>query len=212
MRVRLLRPVGPIRRPVSVAPIAPAILILVTLASAALTGCSVDYEPGTRDTSGDEEEPNELVMRTVTLRTVTGNGVSLMIAADTSRTNRDEMRQVLDRAYFLEYAPDGTPRTEGIADRVTLDLDTENAELDGNVQVYSTEEDASVSAQYLYWNNADRVLESRVDEAIAVERGDGTEMEGQGFRADATTRRLVFTRGVAGVLVLEDDEAENDEP
>lgn len=117
----------------------------------------------------------------------------------------DEGYQEFGGLEFREFGPDGELRLEGRAEAGTLFFDTENVELRGEVRFYSQVEEAELQSEFLYWNEAERVLSGADEDVVTLDRDDGSQLRGHGLRLDGRRNSLEFTQGVEGVFSNEDD-------
>ena len=99
----------------------------------------------------------------------------------------------------------------GWADRVTYFTNTEDAEMEGNLAFHSKREEGSVSGEYLYWENETKILKSKTEYTVELEKDSGSNITGTGFEADFTTEHIIFTGKTEGIWVdEEEDSAESD--
>lgn len=99
---------------------------------------------------------------------------------------------------FFEYET-GTEKliAKGSADFGIFYMNTESAELSGNVQYSNSKEDIVVQTGYLYWDGQERTLHSRLDILTTIRQKKST-LAGAGFHADAKTRSFWFDDYVSG--------------
>ncbi|HON88589.1 MAG TPA: LPS export ABC transporter periplasmic protein LptC [Spirochaetia bacterium] len=111
---------------------------------------------------------------------------------------------------FYEYES-GTEKliAKGSADFGIFYLNTESAELSGNVRYSNSKEDISVETGYLYWDGQERTLQSRLDILTTLRQKKST-LAGAGFHADAKTRSFWFDDYVSGSYT--GDSTESTEP
>jgi LPS export ABC transporter protein LptC len=173
----------------------------------AVSACSLDY-----DQVRVAEEISADVPETIIFdfeHTVVRNGRrAFSIRAEASRSFPDQEQQLLEGIYFAEFDKNEDIVTEGIADRATLYTDTENVEIYEGIEFYTRREEAGLTAEYLFWNDEQRLLTSNPDDSVTLQRDDGSEVEGRGFRADMKYKTMSFERDVQGVYVSEDDDEE----
>lgn len=106
---------------------------------------------------------------------------------------------------FDKNSPDGID-ARGRGEKASIELDTRNITLEGNVAVEVRSEDMVMETEYLRWEDRKKVLSAGEDMEVVVSRSDGTEFSGVGFTADARNRTYSFSNGVGGKYVHEDDE------
>jgi LPS export ABC transporter protein LptC len=154
-----------------------------------------------------EEIPDSVIVDFVHTSVRDGKPVFRLEAGRAEVYNKREETRLFN-VYFQEYARDGAVATEGWAEKTIFFTDTENAEMAGDLLVYSSSEEAFVGSDYLYWDDSARTLTSRRDSAVTIEKDDGTTLRGLGFRADMATRSVEFSGSVSGTYVSEDDSEE----
>lgn len=186
----------------------PRISICIGLAAAsvlAFGACSLDYDQ-VRVAEEISEDVPETIIYDFTHTVVRNGRRAFSIRADASQSFPDRNEQLMDGIYFVEFDTDEEVVTEGVADRAVLYTETENVEIYGSIEFYTKREESGLSADYLYWNNEDRVLTSDPDAPVTLERDDGSQVEGVGFRADMKYKTMSFDRDVSGVYVTEDED------
>jgi LPS export ABC transporter protein LptC len=181
-----------------------AVLILaVTL----LVSCRLDYGQQQLVDELDEDVP-ETVLTEVRHTVVRDGSPRFRILADRAETFTERKRQYLHEVEFSELSPDGTLVTSGTADYAEYQMDTEDVELTGNLRFFSEEEQAWLTAEYLYWDSDSRRLTSQSSRPVTVNRTDGTRITGRGFVAEMSRSSIYFQGGVSGMIVEENEESE----
>jgi LPS export ABC transporter protein LptC len=165
-----------------------------------LGSCSLDYGESQLADEISEDIPDSILTE-VSHTVVRDNVVRFRITADRAETFADENRQYLTNVGFTEYGPDGAVRTDGTAESANFQTDTEDVELTGSLEFYSHADDAWLQADFLYWDSDERSLTSRPEDPVALEKGDGTSVVGQGFTAELDQSLIIFSGGVNGTIV-----------
>jgi LPS export ABC transporter protein LptC len=171
---------------------------------ALLGACSLEYQQELP--SEISEDTPDTILFDVTHTVVRDGSPRFVVTAERAEAFSQKKRQYLTSVRFRELRSDGTLLTEGTAAYAEYQTDTEDFELSGDLRFYSAEEDAWLSAQYLYWDSDARTLTSDPAEAVVVERGDGTRIRGRGFAAEMGRSIIRFEDGVSGTLVEEDND------
>ena len=177
-----------------------AILVLTVVA---LTGaCSFDYEQATvADELSEEVASSTLIDFS---QTVVRDGRPIMVLeAEDARTFEESQTVVLTGAHFRELDQEGAVLVEGWAERAVYHTDTENAEIQGRVILYSAKEETTLTATDLSWDKEGRVLRSTETGVVTLERDDGSEISGRGFEANFRHREIRFGSDVRGVVTDE---------
>ncbi len=176
----------------------PVLLVAVLVAA-----CSLEYDQTRLATEISEDTPDSILYNVI--HTVVRDGrPRFIVRSERVETYGKRRRQYLHRVEFEEVDREGATVTFGVADFAEYRTDTEDFELSGNLRFYSAEEDAWLTAEYLFWENEGRMLTSRPEETVVLERGDGAEIRGRGFVAEMARSMLRFEDGVSGTLVEED--------
>jgi LPS export ABC transporter protein LptC len=178
--------------------LAPALVFLVL-------SCTLDYNEENLASELSEDTP-DTVLYDVTHTIVSDSTPRFVVRAERAETFGDRSRQYLDGIAFTELAADGSVITEGSADYAEYQTDTENIEITGSVRFYSSEQDAFLSAQVLFWNSDERRLTSEPEEPVFLRRGDGTSVRGRGFVAEMGRSIIRFEDGVSGTIIEQTDE------
>jgi LPS export ABC transporter protein LptC len=169
-----------------------------------LASCSLDYE-APLPTEISEDIPDTILFD-VAHTVVRDGNPRFVVRAERAETFGRRKRQYLSDVVFQELAADGSVVTDGVARYAEYQTDTEDFELTGDLRFYSAEEDAVLTAEYLYWDSDRRVLTSEPADAVVLERGDGTVIRGRGFVAEMGRSIIRFEDGVSGTLVEDDAE------
>ena len=180
----------------------PAVLV----AALFLSACSLEYDQ-TQLASEISEDTPDTVLFGVTHTIVRDGSPRFVVEAERVETFSQRDRQYMQEVRFQELAADGSVRTDGTAASAEYQTDTEDFELTGNLRFYSAEEEAWLTADYLYWDSDQRLLTSEPAEPVVLERADGTRIRGRGFVAEMGRSIIRFEDGVSGTLV-EDEEQE----
>jgi LPS export ABC transporter protein LptC len=174
-----------------------------------LTGCSFNYEEGKIAEDLSETVPETVLMNFVQVRTVEGKP-DYRVYGTKAEAYGKKKETVITDVVFQDFDRDGTVETEGIADRITYYSESENAELSGNLQFYNTNEEVEIRAEYLFWNEAEETLTTEEREPVTLVKTNGTVVTGTGFSARGASKTIVFTGGVEGTWV--EDEEDEQEP
>lgn len=112
---------------------------------------------------------------------------------------------ILEKVVFREYNLQNIIVTEGTAERGLIHTDTDDAELTGSLIIYSTENKAEITADYLYWNNTDKTLRGSDNGSVKLQKDSGTRISGTGFTGDLKTKIFTFEKNVKGNYLYEED-------
>ncbi|MFP4375618.1 MAG: LPS export ABC transporter periplasmic protein LptC [Spirochaetales bacterium] len=167
-----------------------------------ILGCSIDYETGRLSSELSEDTPDTVLYNLEQRIIRDGYERFRIVAARVETFSGRQVRQLYEVS-FVEFDSEGNTLTEGTADYGELETDTENFVMNGSLRFYSAAEDAWLTAERLAWDAESRLLQSEAEELVSIDRGDGTFVQGRGFRADMARNRLEFDRGVSGTIPLE---------
>ncbi|MFW5688514.1 MAG: LPS export ABC transporter periplasmic protein LptC [Spirochaetota bacterium] len=187
---------------------APTIL-LAALITLGFASCSIDYGDSQLASEISEDTPDSILFE-VRNTVVRDSRPRFIVVADRAETFGDRKRQYLYGVDFQELDAEGGTITEGTAAYAEYQTDTEDIELSGDLRFYSAEEDAWVTAEYLYWDSDQRALTSEPEEPVVIRRGDGTVVRGRGFVAEMGRSTIRFDDGVSGTMI-EDEQSEQSE-
>ncbi len=173
-----------------------------------LIGCSLDYREGEEGTKLAESVP-DLVFRNFVHTSVNGEKILFQLEAERAEMFNQKQITVLTKARFIEYDDAGAVALEGRAGSAVYHTDTENADLTGGVSGYSVSDKVSFSAAALYWQKDDRLLKSRGNEIVRIEKDDGSYIEGAFFTVDVARKSLTFNAAVRGRYRYDENKANN---
>ena len=176
-----------------------ALLVQILL----VAGCSLDYQQSTLTGEISDDIP-DTVFISITHTIVRDGTIRFLVRADRAESYEEKKRQYLYGVEFTEFVGDGAIVTRGTADYADYRIDTEDVELTGNLSFYSTEREAWLSTDYLYWDSEERRLTSRPENPVFVRQSDGTTVQGRGFTAEMGRSLIIFERGVSGTFVKEE--------
>jgi len=175
-------------------------VLSLAIASAALSGCSLDYGTAMADDLA-EDVPDTIVFGFS--HTVVENGSPrFRLEAERGESYQAQKKMKLTGVRFTEYiAGKREVATEGNADLAVFYTDTESAELSGSVRFHSSHDGITVESGYLEWDGEARVLKSRAETVTSLTDDDGTSLSGAGFSADAAHRSFSFDNRADGRFV-----------
>jgi LPS export ABC transporter protein LptC len=167
-------------------------------------GCSLSYEEA-RVAERIAPEIPDTVMIGFTHTVVAEGSVWVRLSAQRAEGYDQSKKIVLAGVRFQEFDRQGRLATEAAADRAVYHSDSEDAEVTGNILIRAPEEKASLTAASLVWIKEGRRLSSGAGQSVRLAKEDGSFLEGRGFQADFSRRRLEFTEGASGSYVEGED-------
>jgi len=178
-----------------------AILLVLVLASA----CSFNYEGA--NASAGAELP-DAVFHDFDHNVYMAGMKVLSLHAGLAESYDKDGRMVLHDVDFSSYSRgSGALAAEGHAESAVFHSETQDAEFSGSITIHSTQEDASLKAEYLEWKGSEKTLSGGIDRSVTVTRGDGSWLRGAGFVADSRRRSFSFRESVEGAFVSPEGES-----
>ena len=175
-----------------------------------LMGCSIDYDEAMIADDLAEDIPDTILYDFTQVEVKEGKPL-YRIQAEKAESFEKQYISNLTSVQFQEFDEEREIITMGWADRVTYFTNTEDAEMEGNLTFHSKREEGSVSGEYLYWENETKILKSKTEYTVELEKDSGSNITGTGFEADFTTEHIIFTGKTEGIWVdEEEDSAESD--
>ena len=171
------------------------------------TGCKLDYKDADLAEDMDEKIPNS-VLEDFSQVVIREGKVSYVFSADQAKLFDSTKLTYFDNIGFVEYKADGSTGTEGAAERAIHDSKTDNIIFDGRIILNATAQDFVVKADYLEWNNGEKILKSLDDTEVSIEQGDGSMVKGRGFVADAQGKSFTFLEEASGRYYEDDEETD----
>jgi LPS export ABC transporter protein LptC len=178
--------------------------LLLAAAVLLIGSCSFDYDEVRVAEDLSEHIPNSIVRNYVYVD-VKPHSSSLRIYAGEARMYHANRRTELWNVFFQEIDPEDKVITEGEADRAVIDTRSDNVELFGAIRCASADQEAEISADYLFWNNETRLLEGKEEGEVLIEKADGTRIRGRGFSIDTAARSMEFRSPVEGTYVYTEE-------
>jgi LPS export ABC transporter protein LptC len=181
-------------------------LLLVLIMCA---GCSFDYDEAKIAEDLSETVPETVLLDFIQVRMYKGQP-EYRVYGKKAETYGKKKETILEDVLFHEFDDAGSVVTEGKADLVTHFSETDNAQMEGNLDFYSKDEEAGITADYLFWDDEKSTLQGKDEETITLRKDDGSELSGRGFIADISEKQVEFTSSVSGIWV-DEDEDDNEE-
>lgn len=182
----------------------PTVFCLLVL----LAGCSFDY--GT--VSPDSENRPDLVMNQVEYVRVQDGDPIVRFTAETAERYDKRQTMELKNFSFEQFGSHGAEiNAAGRVGNAHVELDSGNIQFDGGINIVVESEDITIETQSLSWQDKERFLTAREMERVEIHRSDGTSFSGQGFSADIRSKTWVFSGGIQGTYVHEDEEEADEE-
>jgi len=173
-------------------------------------GCEVRYEDAAILEELTETTP-ELEIAEPQYTFIRNSARIIRLSAESAELFAARNEQHFTNLAFIEVQrADNETLNSGSADSATYFVNSGNFELRGNVQFRSVEQNATVSAEYLLWDNEAERLTGRARDFVTVTRPSGTIMRGRNLVADLANRTIEF-EDAAGTIIPEQDEQGDEE-
>ena len=182
-------------------------VLLIALTAAVICGCTFDYEEA-RIAEDLEEAVPETILEDFTQVRIYDGIPEYRVYGDKAETFSKRNETIIEGVLFQEFDSEGELVTEGSADRIVFNSETEDAELSGNLEFFNSSEEAGVNADYLTWKNADKLLTGNDDDYTSLVKKDGSTIRGKGFSADLASKNISFRSDISGTWVDEEEEDE----
>jgi LPS export ABC transporter protein LptC len=184
----------------------PSLGILAAVLAVFLSwNCSFDYGFATETV----EQPDILMYDAEYVRVRGGDPVVRVEASRVERYDETQMME-LNSFSFEQFEDHGaTVNAEGDAGFATVEMNSGNVRLGGRVKLAVESEDLTIETDRLEWQDKERFLSGEENGPVDIYSSDGTSFKGWGFQADIRSKSWVFSGGVEGVYVHEDDDDGN---
>jgi LPS export ABC transporter protein LptC len=177
-------------------------LTAAAVAATAFFGCSLDYRGAGYDEKLAETTP-DTVLYDFSTTSMHGKVPYIQVTAAKAETFEKKNLTILDGLRFTQFDSNGDVAASGSADHADYHTDSQDADLSGNIDVYSSQEHARITADWLSWDDDAKTLTGRADGTVAVKKDSGSSISGQGFEAELKTRTIKFSGGVRGSWVAD---------
>jgi len=166
-------------------------------------GCSLDYSDSDIVESLSEEIPNTIIYKYETVEIQNGSPI-LQILADKAEVYDSKEKTYLTNVDFYNYK-DGDVNNYGSSDFAILNMKSGDAELTGLIEIESVEDETSLKAKSLYWNDEDKMLTSNREDSVTVKDEDGSILSGSGFSADIKRKTILFEGKTEGEYITDEN-------
>lgn len=152
------------------------------------------------------EEVPDVVLYGLEQTRVEDGRANYTVFAEKASSYGEKKELLLENVIFREYDREGKTVTEGSVRRLLLFNETEDAELQGAVDFYSSREEAALRGDHFMWDNTNKILTAPGDTEVELIREDGSTVKGSGFEADFSSLTVRFSRRVSGKFVDEEED------
>ncbi len=179
-------------------------LFLISVSIVTLFSCSMDYGDIQNDNTIGDNIPDSIIKDFLYTSVDNGNTV-FRIYAEISENYSQKKETQLKKVVFQELNPKNEIITEGTAEKGIIYTESNDTELSGSITIYSAENKAEITSDYMYWKDSEKILSGSINGKVTVIKDSGTEISGQGFKGDLKTKTFSFDKAVRGVYHNEDN-------
>jgi len=133
--------------------------------------------------------------------TVSSTGRLEVSAGRVEHFGKSDFTVFMDTA-MVEFNSSMEKTLEGSAQRIEL-AGNQNGSARGGIIIQDYTGDNRLEAEYLEWDNKERMLSGEGE--VRIESGDGITITGEGFTADTARETYRFSKGVKGTLEINDE-------
>jgi LPS export ABC transporter protein LptC len=185
----------------------PAAVLYVLFPLFFFGACSFDYSAMGNE---DQGQP-DVVMDDVEYVRVRNGDPLVRFRAEHAERYENRKTMELRNFSFEQFGGHGEEiNAEGRAGAASVELESGNIRLDGQVRISVDSEDVIIETGRLSWKDKEKILSGDEADEVVISRSDGTNFTGRGFRADARNRIWEFASGISGTYVHEDEEEEEE--
>ncbi len=112
------------------------------------------------------------------------------------KTNKAKIKGL----HFSQLDQEGNPLLSGKADSATVNTETYDAQLFGNILVTQKEEDFTIETEQLLWFHDEQIFQSTEESPVRILFDGGQTLEGSGFKGNLKTGTYEFTKQAQGIL------------
>ena len=166
-----------------------------------LVSCSFNYNEAGIEESLDDNVP-DIILKNAKMVFV--RGTSVTIESDYVEIYSNQAQQNMFDVTFREEDKEGDIRMEGEVSQVTIDTETNNITMVGEVFARSNTDETEITTEYLYWNDEERIMEGSTVFPVTITKDIGSSISGYGFIGNADSRELTISGNVKGQLVVDE--------
>lgn len=171
--------------------------IFILCTALVFLGCTIDYDEE-EDVKKSDKIPDS-VMVNFHLVKMKDNRPNTEVFATKAEIFNNQDLTILHSIEFNEYNSSGTEViTKGEVKKVEYFNDSKNASLTGGIKFFSEEDDLEIIGDNLTWNDEEKEIESSLDSLIKITKGDGSKIDGYGFKANIKDSTFSFQKGISG--------------
>ena len=180
-------------------------VLVIPLILLLAAGCRLDYESAMMAEEIAEDIPDTILLSFT--HTVVKNGrPTFRVGADRGEFYEKKQQTLFYNVNFQEFSAEGEVITLGTCSNARIYTDSDNIELWGGMEFYSAKEEASLTGQNLFWNDAEGTLSGGQDDIVEIEKDSGARLRGRGFNAELPSRTVRYQNDVSGTWISEDED------
>lgn len=152
-----------------------------------------------------EESIPQLVIKNFKHTEISKGQLSFLVVAERAEIFDERKQTKLYGMTFFEYDAAGKIVTNGKADEATFEIESEDALLTGNIEIYSKKQEAYITSNSFTWRKATKMLTGETNDTVFLSKEDGSTVEGEGFEANFKYNTITFSSNVTGSYVTKED-------
>lgn len=176
----------------------------VLLATLVVASCEFDY--GSDQTAASQVP--QMAFTGLSQTAIRDEKKLYTMEADSSEVYSQTKQVRLKNLRFQEYDSEGNPTSQGSAETVTVDSDTNNARVGGKLEAQSERLEVKVivtgdATEMVTWTNKEKILRTGPGAKVLLAKEDGSRIDAQGLFLDMGTNRLELSGGIEGTWTPE---------
>lgn len=176
-------------------------IIITVITLFFIMGCSFNYADAHLEDTLDEQMPDIVL---IDAKLVFIRGTEVTIESDRIEIFSKQKQQSMFNVIFKEVSNNGEIRIEGNADQISIETESNNITMLGNIHARSNQDETELTSEYLYWNDEDRIITGSPILPVSIKKDIGSTISGYDFRGDAEKREITIGGNVQGQLVVDE--------
>ena len=181
------------------------VLLFLAALGLLLAACTFDYG----DTGDSEKGKADIIMEDIEYVRMRGGDPQVRFKAEYAERWEDRQTMEIKNFSFEQMEDNGdTVDAEGRAGTAVVQLESGDVSLGDGVRINIDSEDIIILTARLEWKDKEKTLSAGDEDAVDIQRSDGTSFTGIGFYADTRNRTWRFLGEVMGTYVETDEDDE----
>lgn len=168
--------------------------------------CSLDYE----EKESPEAKVPEIIFSNATFSRYEGGSVKMQMQSEKLEQYKTDSATFGKNVTFKTWNNKGEISNTGKSDFLGMSNENGVYTLFGNIEILYNQDNTSIKADSLRWNEKTEQLTSGEDDSVTIKRDD-LELRGKGFSASGISKKYSFSGYVEGILTPKEKDAESTE-